>query len=144
MARITIEGLHTIKERVNRENLLRSAEKHREAEKHSLDTTGSYRAHVLVCGGTGCKASHSEAIYHALTQEVKAKGLDKEIKVVETGCNGFCAAGPIMVIYPGGIFYQRIKAEDVPEIITEHMINGKPLERLMFRDPESEESMLNM
>ena len=144
MARITIEGLHTIKERVNRENLLRSAEKHREAEKHSLDTTGSYRAHVLVCGGTGCKASHSEAIYHALTQEVKAKGLDKEIKVVETGCNGFCAAGPIMVIYPGGIFYQRIKAEDVPEIITEHMINGNPLERLMFRNPETEEIIPHM
>ena len=144
MARITIEGLQTIKERVNLENLLRSAEKHREAEKHSLDTTGSYRAHVLVCGGTGCKASHSEAIYHALTQEVKAKGLEKEIKVVETGCNGFCAAGPIMVIYPGGIFYQRIKAEDVPEIITEHMINGKPLERLMFRDPETEEIIPHM
>ena len=75
MARITIEGLETIKERVNRENLLRSAEKHREAEKHSLDTTGSYRAHVLVCGGTGCKASHSEALYNALKQELEPRGL---------------------------------------------------------------------
>ena len=144
MARITIEGLETIKERVNRENLLRSAEKHREAEKHSLDTTGSYRAHVLVCGGTGCKASHSEALYNALKQELEPRGLTNEIKVVETGCNGFCAAGPIMVIYPGGIFYQRIKVEDVPEIITEHLINGKPLERLMFHDPETEEPIPHM
>ncbi|MDX1779055.1 MAG: NAD(P)H-dependent oxidoreductase subunit E, partial [Thermodesulfobacteriota bacterium] len=108
------------------------------------DTTGSYRAHVLVCGGTGCKASHSEAIFNALKQEVETQGLAKEIKVVETGCNGFCAAGPIMVLYPGGIFYQRIKAEDVPEIITEHLINGKPLERLMFRDPETDEVIPHM
>ncbi len=63
---------------------------------------------------------------------------------METGCNGFCAAGPIMVVYPGGIFYQRIKAEDVPEIITEHLINGKPLERLMFHDPETEEPIPHM
>ena len=135
MARLTIEDLQTIKERVQKENLFRSAQKQAEEKKHSLDTTGSYRAHILVCGGTACKASNSEAIYHALNQEVNTRGLANEIKVVETGCNGFCAAGPIMVVYPGGTFYQRVTTEDVSEIITEHMVNGKPLERLMYHDP---------
>jgi len=135
MAKLTIEDLQTVKERVNKENLFRSAQKQAEEKRYSLDSTGSFRAHILVCGGTACQATKSEAIYHALMQELNAKGLTNEIKVVETGCNGFCAAGPIMVIYPGGIFYQRVTAEDVSEIITEHMIKGTPLERLMYCEP---------
>jgi len=135
MAKLTIVDLHTIKERVNKENLLRTAQKSAEEERHALTTTGSYRAHILICGGTACHASGSKATHQALREEVHTKGLTNEIKVVESGCNGFCAAGPIMVIYPAGIFYQRVTAQDVPEIIAEHIIKGRPLKRLMYRDP---------
>ena len=97
-----------------------------------------FRAHILVCGGTGCKATGSEVIHPALVQEVARRGLASEVLVVETGCNGFCAAGPIMVVYPEGVFYQKVAAQDVPEIIEEHIIKGRPVERLMYREPLTE------
>jgi len=97
-----------------------------------------FRAHILVCGGTGCQATGSSVIYPALVEEVTKRGLAGEVMVVETGCNGFCAAGPIMVIYPEGIFYQKVTAADVPEIIEEHIIKGRPVQRLMYRAPSSE------
>ncbi|MCX5899666.1 MAG: NAD(P)H-dependent oxidoreductase subunit E, partial [Proteobacteria bacterium] len=97
-----------------------------------------FRAHILVCGGTGCKATGSEVIHPALVQEVAKRGLSGEVLVVETGCNGFCAAGPIMVVYPEGVFYQKVSADDVPEIIDEHIIKGRPVERLMYHEPVTE------
>ncbi len=97
-----------------------------------------FRAHILVCGGTGCRATGSEVIHPALVQEVQRRGLANEVLVVETGCNGFCAAGPIMVIYPEGTFYQKVTLDDVPLIIEEHLIKGRPIERLMYREPITE------
>ncbi|HQJ09026.1 MAG TPA: (2Fe-2S) ferredoxin domain-containing protein, partial [Deltaproteobacteria bacterium] len=91
-----------------------------------------FRAHILTCGGTGCRASGSEGVHQAVVKELAAKGLTDEIAVVETGCNGFCAAGPIMVIYPEGTFYQYVKPADVKEIIEEHIIKGRPVKRLMY------------
>ena len=91
-----------------------------------------YRAHVLVCGGTGCTSSHSAEIVDALEKEIKAKGLDSEVKVVKTGCFGLCALGPIMIVYPEGCFYSQVKVDDVPEIVEEHLLKGRMVKRLLY------------
>ncbi|HWR68913.1 MAG TPA: NAD(P)H-dependent oxidoreductase subunit E, partial [Desulfomonilia bacterium] len=103
-----------------------------------------FRAHILTCGGTGCNASGSEAVHRAVVQELIAKNLTDEVSVVETGCNGFCAAGPIMVIYPEGTFYQYVKAEDVPEIVEEHIVKGRPVKRLMYKEPSTDQPIPHM
>ena len=103
-----------------------------------------FRAHILTCGGTGCRASGSEGVHQAVVKELAAKGLTDEIAVVETGCNGFCAAGPIMVIYPEGTFYQYVKPADVKEIIEEHIIKGRPVKRLMYKEPITEKAIPHM
>ena len=91
-----------------------------------------YRSHVLVCGGTGCTSSHSSEIIEALESELKAKGLENEIKVIKTGCFGLCALGPIMIVYPEGCFYSEVKVEDVPEIVEEHLLKGRMVKRLIY------------
>ncbi len=103
-----------------------------------------FRSHILVCGGTGCRASASESVHQAVLQEITAKKLTDEVAVVETGCNGFCAAGPIMVIYPEGTFYQYVKTDDVKEIIEEHIIKGRPVKRLMYKEPATEQAIPHM
>ena len=103
-----------------------------------------FRAHILVCGGTGCRASGSEGVHQAVVREIAAKGLTDEVAIVETGCNGFCAAGPIMVIYPEGTFYQYVKADDVKEIIEEHIVKGRPVKRLMYKEPVTETPIPHM
>ena len=92
------------------------------------------RSHVLVCGGTGCTSSGSRVIREKLAEELKAKGLDEEVKIVQTGCFGLCALGPIMIIYPEGTFYSRVTPEDVPEIVSEHLLKGRIVERLVYND----------
>ncbi len=91
-----------------------------------------YRSHVLVCGGTGCTSSNSPAIIEALEREIKAQGLENEIKVIRTGCFGLCALGPIMIVYPEGCFYSEVKVEDVPEIVEEHLLKGRMVKRLLY------------
>ena len=103
-----------------------------------------FRSHLLVCGGTGCHASGSLAVKKALVDELGKRGLAEEIKVVETGCNGFCAMGPIMVVYPEGIIYMTVKVEDVPELVEEHFVKGRPLERLFYREPGKEDRIPSM
>ncbi|HPX17735.1 MAG TPA: NADH-quinone oxidoreductase subunit NuoF [Deltaproteobacteria bacterium] len=103
-----------------------------------------FRSHILVCGGTGCRASGSETVHQAVVKEIAAKGLSDEVAVVETGCNGFCAAGPIMVIYPEGTFYQYVKADDVKEIVEEHIVKGRPVKRLMYKEPVTEKPIPHM
>ncbi len=96
------------------------------------------RSHLLVCGGTGCTSSGSPAIREHLEKELQKQGLDEEIKVVQTGCFGLCALGPIMIIYPEGTFYSRVTEEDVTEIVSEHLLKGRPVERLVY-NPKTEE-----
>ncbi len=96
-----------------------------------------FRSHLLLCGGTGCHASGSLAVKKALLAELEKRGLAEEIKLVETGCNGFCAMGPMMVVYPEGVIYVTIKPEDVPELVEEHLVKGRILERLLYREPVS-------
>lgn len=93
-----------------------------------------YRAHVLVCGGTGCTSSNSEKIISELETQIKAKGLENEVKVVRTGCFGLCAKGPIIVIYPEGSMYTMVKVEDVKEIVEEHLLKGRIVRRLLQGD----------
>lgn len=100
-----------------------------------------YRSHVLICTGTGCVSSGSKEIKHELQDQLADKGLLDEIKIVETGCHGFCEKGPIMVVYPEGVFYCQIKEEDVAEIVDEHLLKGRIVDRLLFKEPMTEESI---
>ena len=91
-----------------------------------------YRSHVLVCGGTGCTSSGSQKIIEALETEIKKNGLENEVQVVKTGCFGLCALGPIMIVYPEGTFYSMVKEEDIPEIVSEHLLKGRIVSRLVY------------
>ena len=99
------------------------------------------RTHVLICGGTGCTSSGSVKIAAAMEEEIAKKGLSEEIKVVRTGCFGLCALGPVMIVYPEGTFYSRVKLEDVPEIVEEHFLKGRVVDRLVYRETEGEEKV---
>ena len=92
------------------------------------------RSHVLVCGGTGCTSSGSEQIIRTFESEIAKQGLQDEVKVVRTGCFGLCALGPVVVVYPEGAFYSMVKAEDVPEIVSEHLLKGRIVKRLLYRE----------
>lgn len=91
-----------------------------------------YRAHVLICGGTGCTSSKSDLVEDTFKKEIAALRLDREVKVVRTGCFGLCEAGPIVLVYPGGSFYAGIKVEDVKTICAEHLLKGRIVENLIF------------
>ena len=103
-----------------------------------------YRSHVLVCGGTGCTSSNSGLILEALEKELVDKGLDKEVKVIKTGCFGLCALGPIMVVYPEGSFYSAVKVEDVPEIVEEHLLKGRVVKRLLYSETVDEDTIKSL
>ena len=93
-----------------------------------------YRSHVLVCGGTGCTSSGSQQIMEALKAEIAKAGLEEEVSVVQTGCHGLCALGPIMIVYPDASFYSMVKVEDIPEIVSEHLLKGRVVTRLLYQE----------
>jgi len=95
------------------------------------------RTYLLICGGTGCHATGSIRVKDALLAAIEEKGLGDTAQVIETGCNGFCAMGPLLVVHPGDIFYQKLTVEDMPELVESHLINGKPVDRLLYKDPVS-------
>ncbi|GBE01952.1 NADP-reducing hydrogenase subunit HndC [bacterium BMS3Bbin06] len=95
-----------------------------------------YRANLMLCGGTGCIAGGSLKIKDALIEELKKHKLQDEISVVLTGCNGFCAQGPLLIIHPEDTFYEKLKPEDIPFLIEEHFIKGRPVEKFMYREPK--------
>jgi NADH:ubiquinone oxidoreductase subunit F (NADH-binding)/(2Fe-2S) ferredoxin/Pyruvate/2-oxoacid:ferredoxin oxidoreductase delta subunit len=94
------------------------------------------RAHLLVCAGTGCVSCGSFGLKDALVDEIARRGLQDEVLVVPTGCNGFCERGPILMVHPDGIFYQRLAVADVPLLVEEHLIKGRPVRKLMYVPPE--------
>ena len=96
----------------------------------------TYRIHLMVCAGTGCVSNHSFEIKEALEKEVKKHGLEDEVLVVTTGCNGFCERGPLLVVQPGNIFYQQLTMKDVPHLVEEHFLKGRPVSRLMYTPPK--------
>ncbi len=103
-----------------------------------------FRMHMLLCGGTGCQAAGSVAFKDALEAELKKREVDQDVAVVETGCNGFCAMGPVMVVYPEGIFYVSLSEDDVAELVEEHVIKGRPVERLFYKEPTARELIPQM
>ena len=96
------------------------------------------RSHVLICGGTGCTSSKSVEIKNAMEAEILAKGLADEVKVVMTGCFGLCALGPIMIVYPEGTFYSNVQVDDAAEIVSEHLLKGRPVERLVYHEAKAD------
>ena len=102
-----------------------------------------YRAHVLCCGGTGCTSSGSAQIIERFEQKIKEAGLEKEVKVVRTGCFGLCEAGPVVIVYPEGTFYSRVKVEDVDEIVSEHLLKGRHVKHLVYTDHATHEQNAN-
>ena len=96
------------------------------------------RSTVLVCGGTGCTSSGSQKILKEFEAQIAAKGLEKEVKVVQTGCFGLCALGPVVIVYPEGSFYSMVKVEDVEEIVSEHLLKGRIVKRLLYDETVSE------
>ena len=100
-----------------------------------------FRSHVLICGGTGCTSSGSQALFTKLEGELQAKGLENEIKIVQTGCFGLCALGPIMIVYPEGTFYSRVTTEDIPEIVEEHLLKGRIVDRLVYNDKAEDKAV---
>ena len=93
-----------------------------------------YRSNVLVCGGTGCSSSNSQEVMRRLEEEIKKKGLDKEVNVVCTGCFGLCSLGPVVIVYPEGSFYSKVTLADIPEIVEEHLLKGRIVKRLLYQE----------
>ncbi|MDR1669092.1 MAG: NADH-quinone oxidoreductase subunit NuoF [Oscillospiraceae bacterium] len=101
------------------------------------------RSHILVCAGTGCSAGGSEKVIEGLERWLKSEGMDKEARVVQTGCFGLCALGPIVVVYPEGSFYTRVKPEDTEEIVKEHIVKGRIVTRLLYHETADASSSLS-
>ena len=98
-----------------------------------------FRSTVLVCGGTGCHSNHSGEIYDAFQKQIAENKLSEEVMLVKTGCFGLCAVGPVVIIYPEGSFYSHVTVDDVPELISEHLIKGRLVRRLLYKDHKTEE-----
>jgi NADP-reducing hydrogenase subunit HndC len=96
---------------------------------------GKFQVSLMVCTGTGCVANNSFKIKQALEREIAKRGLEKDIQVVGTGCNGFCAQGPLMVVHPEETFYCQMTEDDIPQLVEEHFVKGKPVQKLMFTPP---------
>ncbi|MFN3820705.1 MAG: NADH-quinone oxidoreductase subunit NuoF [bacterium] len=96
----------------------------------------AYRVDLLLCTGTACVSSGAFNIQKALEQELKKRGLENEVQIVPTGCNGFCGQGPLMVVRPDGIFYGLLTEKDIPLLVEEHFIKGRPVPKLMYKPPE--------
>jgi NADP-reducing hydrogenase subunit HndC len=101
------------------------------------------RSHVLVCGGTGCTSSNSEKIIKEMNKELKNNAIEKEVMVIKTGCFGLCAVGPIVIVYPEGSFYCTVKPEDVKEIVEEHLLKGRIVQRLLYKEQDKAEDIIS-
>jgi NADH:ubiquinone oxidoreductase subunit F (NADH-binding)/(2Fe-2S) ferredoxin/NAD-dependent dihydropyrimidine dehydrogenase PreA subunit len=99
---------------------------------------------LLVCAGTGCVSCGSFKIKEALEKEIRKRKLEDEVLVIATGCNGFCERGPILMVHPDGIFYQQLKVEDIPHLVEEHILKGRPVKRLMYVPPAEKQPIPKM
>ena len=133
---ISLIELAEIRERMKESLILREGNKDVKADGES-----KVRAHVLCCGGTGCTSSGSPKIQAAFESEITKQGLAEEIKVIQTGCFGLCALGPVVIVYPDGTFYSHVTEEDVVEIVSEHLVNGRTVERLVYNDVADAETV---
>ena len=103
-----------------------------------------FRSYVLVCGGTGCTSSNSPKIIEELEKEIQSVGLQDEVKVVKTGCFGLCALGPIMIVYPEGVFYSRVEPEWIKEIVDEHLLKGRVVKKYLYQETVDGDNIKNL
>ncbi len=102
------------------------------------------RSHVMVCGGTGCTSSNSAGVIAEFEKQLANKGLDNEVKVVRTGCFGLCEAGPVVIVYPEGAFYSHVKVSDVGRIVDEHLIKGRIVKDLLYKEAVEDEKIKSL
>ena len=124
-----------MKNRITAKNL-------KEIKNNILDSRKAKKTYVTVCGGTGCHAYGCMKVAEAFKKEIKKQNLEDKVEVRITGCHGFCERGPIVVVKPDGIFYQRIKLKDIKEVVSATIINKKTVDRLLYEDPATEEKIL--
>ncbi|NMA06565.1 MAG: NADH-quinone oxidoreductase subunit F, partial [Ruminococcaceae bacterium] len=103
-----------------------------------------YRSHVMICAGTGCASSGSAKVAEAFAEAIAKQGLSDEVNIVKTGCFGLCALGPIVIIHPEGTFYSMVKVDDVPEIVSEHLLKGRPVTRLIYDETVKEDEITGL
>ncbi|MBO5199084.1 MAG: NADH-quinone oxidoreductase subunit NuoF [Lachnospiraceae bacterium] len=145
----TLEELRAIREKmqgqisIRREDVDRAYDSASESAAVAEDAP-KYRSHVLVCGGTGCTSSGSVQIMKVLQEEIDKNGLRDEVCVVQTGCHGLCALGPIMIVYPDATFYSMVKEEDIPEIVSEHLKDGRPVTRLLYSETVTDDGIKSL
>ena len=102
------------------------------------------RSHILVCTGTGCSSSNSPKIIEAFERELKAQGMEQEARVVKTGCFGLCAMGPVVLVYPEGAFYTHVTPDDAAEIVSEHIVKGRIVQRLLHKEGDAAEKVTSL
>ena len=137
---MTLTELDAIKAKLQSQMMLRKED----GASAVSEGTDTYRKHVLVCGGTGCTSSGSMNIIKKLEEELKKNGIENEIKIVKTGCFGLCALGPIMIVYPEGSFYSMVNEENIPEIVSEHLVKGNVVERLLYSETVTENGIKSL
>ena len=103
-----------------------------------------FRTHVLICGGTGCTSNHSADLITEFERQIKNAHLENDVQIVKTGCFGLCAVGPICIVYPEGAFYSEVKVDDVKEIVEEHLAKGRLVERLLYKDHKTAETVKSL
>jgi NADP-reducing hydrogenase subunit HndC len=111
---------------------------------HLAKTIAEGERQILVCGGTGCTSSGTQEIINTLEKEINKNGLTSKVAVIKTGCHGLCALGPIMIVYPEAAFYSRVKAEDIPEIVEQHLMNGTVVERLLYNETVTDHGIISI
>ncbi|GAH50489.1 unnamed protein product, partial [marine sediment metagenome] len=115
--------------------ILRSPEELESLRNLILDKRNPNKACITICSGPGCQAVGSAALTQAFITELRNKNIDSQVDIKTTGCHGFCERGPITVIHPSGVFYQRVGTEDVEEIVSETIVNNRIIDRLLYIDP---------
>lgn len=138
---LTIHDLKTIREKAEKALLLREQSNEVVAAQCCGLAVGTEHLQILICGGTGCKASSSHVIAERLQQALEKNNIADKVDVITTGCFGFCEKGPIVKIIPDNTFYTQVIPEDAEEIISEHIIGGRKIERLLYIDPKTEQTV---
>ena len=123
-------------------NSIRAEQHEKLTVRHGNPAKDNYRYHVLVCGGTGCTSSGSPRLRAMLEEELKANGIEDQVQVIQTGCFGLCALGPIMIVYPEGTFYSRVEADEIHEIVTEHLVKGNVVKHLVYQETLREDGQV--
>lgn len=139
----SLEELKAIKAKMQDQMKLRFVKETADKTVAEMASDG-YRNHVLICGGTGCTSSGSAGIEKTLIEELEKNGISDKVKVVKTGCFGLCALGPIMIVYPEGSFYSMVKSEYIPEIVTEHLVGGKVVEKYLYQETVTENGIKSL